>query len=104
MRQDRFAIEWLMDSIVLDAAVTYKSIVITATEEGSTKLQPKSSTKKMKQKMNKALKDSGYEYILSHSNAGAMVHLDESFGAKILKEEKNWGGSKETHYLTETKL
>ena len=60
--------------------------------------------KKMKQKMNKALKDSGYEYILSHSNAGAMVHLDESFGAKILKEEKNWGGSKETHYLTETKL
>jgi hypothetical protein len=36
MRQDRFAIEWLMDSIVLDAAVTYKSIVITATEEGST--------------------------------------------------------------------
>jgi ribosomal protein S18 acetylase RimI-like enzyme len=66
--------------------------------------QNRGIAKKFKENMNQILKKLGYRYVLSHSNEGAMTHLDELFGAKIIDTKHNWGGSKETHHLTETKL
>jgi ribosomal protein S18 acetylase RimI-like enzyme len=60
--------------------------------------------KLLKLRMQHELKKQGYEYVLSHSNAGAMTRIDEMLGATIIEENKNWGGSSETHYLTEKKL
>jgi len=66
--------------------------------------QNKGIGKLLRYEVSNALKELGYEYIVSHSNSGAMTHIDESLGAVILEENKNWGGANETHYLTEMKL
>jgi len=59
---------------------------------------------KLKQFMFKDLKENGFKYVVGHSDSGAMTHINEKFGAKIIGEFKNWYDSSETHYLYEVKI
>ena len=43
----------------------------------------------------------GFRYLTGHAREGAMMHLAEKMGAKIVKEYPNWYDTGATNYLYE---
>lgn len=46
----------------------------------------------------------GYKYVIGHAKNGSSWHIAKKTGAKLIKTEKNWGGTGEKYYYYKQKL